>query len=70
MEQCSLAVSAMESGECERAVTSALINVPGVYWATADRQTQSVCISYDPEEVNLDELCDAISVSGYPQKTA
>lgn len=59
----------METSECERAVTSALINVPGVYWATADRRTETVCISYDSEEVNLDELRDAVSASGYPEKT-
>jgi copper chaperone CopZ len=65
MEQIALEIASMESCECERAVTSALINVPGVYWATADHQSGKVGISYDPVQVDSNELRDAISVEGY-----
>jgi copper chaperone CopZ len=65
MEQIALEISPMEGAECERVVTSALINVPGVYWATADHATGMVGISYDPAQVDSNELRDAVSVAGY-----
>jgi len=65
MEQIALEISPMHSSECERAVASALINVPGVYWATADHETGMVGVSYDPAQVDSNELRDAISVAGY-----
>ena len=65
MEQIALEISTMESYECERVVTSALINVPGVYWATADHDAGMVGVSYDPAQVDSNELRDAVSVEGY-----
>jgi len=65
MEQIALEISSMESAECERVVTSALINVAGVYWATADHATGMVGVSYDPAQVDSNELRDAVSVAGY-----
>jgi len=65
MEQIALEISAMESCECERVVTSALINVPGVYWAAADHDVGMVGVGYDPAQVDSNELRDAVFVEGY-----
>jgi len=65
MGQIALEVSSMTSSECERTVTSALINVPGVSWATADHVTGMVGVNYDPAQVDSNELRDAVSVAGY-----
>lgn len=65
MEQVALEVSDLDSRERERAVTSALINVPGVQWATASSRAHAVSVQYDPGTTDLRDLQEALEASGY-----
>ena len=65
MEQVALDVPELRSRECERAVTSALINVPGVEWATAASPTGVVGIQFDPQRTDLAELREVVEAAGF-----
>lgn len=65
MEQIALEVSELHSRECERAVTTALINVPGVQWATAASPSGVVGVQFDPGVTDLAELLEAVEAAGY-----
>lgn len=65
MEQVALDVPTMHSQECERAVTAALINTPGVSWATAASTTGVVGVQYDPRTTDLTELREAVQAASF-----
>lgn len=69
MEQVALDVPEMESPECERAVTTALINVPGVHWATAAADAGVVTARFDPEVATVDLLREALETTGFESPT-
>jgi|AntDeeMinimDraft_5_1070356.scaffolds.fasta_scaffold00103_29 copper chaperone CopZ len=66
MQQVALDVPGVRSREAERAVTSALINLPGVQWAATSSPTGVVGIRFDPAATELQALLEAIEAAGYP----
>lgn len=70
MEQVALDVPELHSRECERAVTSALISVPGVQWAAATASPSgAVGVQFDPHVTNLSELREAVEAAGFKPPT-
>lgn len=65
MDQVALDVPAMCSQDCERAVTTALINVPGVHWATAAYRKGVVGVQFDPSVTDVTDLLEAVEAAGY-----
>lgn len=65
MEQVALDVPDLASRECERAVTTALINLDGVEWATATADPGVVAARFDPAVVGVDALRGAVEAVGF-----
>ena len=66
MEQVALDVPGLGSRDSERAVTSALISVPGVQWAAATASpTGVVGVRFDPGKTDLAELREAVEAAGF-----
>lgn len=65
MQQVAFGVSELRSRECERAVTSALISVPGVEWATAASPSGVVGVQFDPQRTDMAELREVVEAAGY-----
>lgn len=61
MEQVAITVPGMDSPDRERAVTSAIISVPGVQWATAIATDGVVAVGFDPVATDVDELREAVA---------
>ncbi|MCU4799977.1 heavy-metal-associated domain-containing protein [Halobacteria archaeon HArc-gm2] len=66
MQQVALDVPGVRSRDAERAVTSALINLPGVQWVATSSPTGVVGIRFDPAATELKELLEAVEAAGYP----
>jgi copper chaperone CopZ len=60
-----LHVMGMSCGGCEKAVERALMSVPGVTSATADRERQEVAVEFNPDMTTEPALRQAIERSGY-----
>ena len=66
MEQVALGVPDIHSRECERAVASALINIPGVQWASASASPSGVVgVRFDPHQTELSEIREAVEAAGF-----
>lgn len=50
---------------CRAAVTARLDRVPGIITATVDLPTDSATVRYDPSQVTVEELKQAIAEVGY-----
>ncbi|HHY70139.1 MAG TPA: heavy-metal-associated domain-containing protein [Thermoanaerobacterales bacterium] len=60
-----LKVSAMACGHCKEAVERSIGVLPGVSKVEAKIKEGKVEISYDPSEVNLDDMRQAVEDAGY-----
>jgi copper chaperone CopZ len=66
MEQIAFDVPELRSRDCERTVTSALINMPGVQWAAATGAPSGVVgVQFDPRETDAAELFEAVEAAGF-----
>jgi copper chaperone CopZ len=60
-----LRVLGMSCGGCEKAVERALLSVPGVISAVANRERQEVAVEFNPTGTSEPALKQAIEKSGY-----
>ncbi len=60
-----LKVSGMSCGHCKKAVERAVGVLPGVSQVVADVESGKVEVSYNPSEVGLDDIRQAIEDAGY-----
>ena len=60
-----LQVTGMKCGGCENNLNRTLSTLPGVVRVQASHQHQQVDIEFDPEQISLDDIEDAISAAGF-----
>lgn len=60
-----LEVKGMTCEGCENAIISSLDRLDGVYSSDASHEGELVTIKYDPESVNVDQITEAITKTGY-----
>ena len=65
MEQSIIYVEGMACEHCVKAVTNALITLPGVEAVAVDLEAGTVMVEHDPEVAPLDKLKTAIEDQGY-----
>jgi len=58
-------VRGMHCGGCERTVTQAVQDVPGVGSARADFVAEEVEVTFDPGETDLDAIRTAVRDAGF-----
>lgn len=61
-----LDVPGMNCGFCPITVRKALRKVPGVVSASADLDSKTATVTYDPDRVSVKALTDATANAGYP----
>ena len=66
MARATFKVSGMTCGNCVKHVTKALSRVPGVTEPSVDLASGRVELTYDPEQVTLPLIADAVTKAGYP----
>lgn len=64
-ESASLTVTGMKCGGCENTVTTKLTALNGVLSVKASHQDKRVDVEFDPAQVNLDDIEDAIAEAGF-----
>src|SRR5437763_8713747 len=60
-----LPVGGMNCASCAARVEKTLAGVPGVKSAGVNFATTTATVEYDPDQVGVDELCDAVKDAGY-----
>jgi copper chaperone CopZ len=60
-----LDVKGMTCEGCENAVIGSLKRLDGVYASDASHEEELVTIKYDPDAVNVDQITEAITKTGY-----
>ncbi len=55
----------MTCSNCERALTDAVLTVPGVEACTAEHASGRVVVTFDPSRTNAARIADAIRRIGY-----
>ncbi len=61
-----LDVPGMNCGFCPITVRKALRGVPGVISASADLDSKTATVTYDPDRTNVEALTAATANAGYP----
>lgn len=64
-ESASLTVTGMKCGGCENTVTTKLTALNGVLSVKASHQDKRVDVEFDPAQVDLDDIEDAIAEAGF-----
>ena len=64
MKATTLSVTGMKCSHCEANVQNALLAVPGVKLAKADRANNKVDVEYDEQLVKPAQLADAVNALG------
>ena len=64
-ESVSLTVIGMKCGGCENTVTAKLTSLAGVLSVKASHQDKRVDVEFDPVEIDLDDIEDAIIDAGF-----
>jgi len=60
-----LNVKGMTCEGCENAIIRSLDRLDGVYSSDASHESELVTIKYDPDMVNLEQITEAITKTGY-----
>lgn len=60
-----LNVKGMTCEGCENAIIRSLDRLDGVYSSDASHEDELVTINYDPDVVNLEQITEAITKTGY-----
>lgn len=60
-----LDVKGMTCEGCENAIIRSLDRLEGVYESDASHEAELVTIKYDPDAVNLEQITEAITNTGY-----
>ncbi len=58
-------VEGMTCSGCERAIQRVVSNLEGVASATADLNTSTVSVEFDPAKVTIGEISSAVNKIGY-----
>ncbi len=64
-ESASITVTGMKCGGCENTVTTKLTALAGVLSVKASHVDKRVDVEFDPAQVDLDDIEDAISEAGF-----
>lgn len=64
-ETVSLTVTGMKCGGCESNLTQKLSALSGIVSVKASHQNKLVDVEYEPAEIDLDEIEDAIAEAGF-----
>ncbi len=64
-ESASITVTGMKCGGCENTVTTKLTALDGVLSVKASHQDKRVDVEYDPTQIDLDDIEDAITEAGF-----
>ncbi|MEW6280605.1 MAG: cation transporter [Candidatus Eremiobacterota bacterium] len=64
--QTSLNLPDLSCGHCEKAVTEALAELPGVTSVKVSLAEKRVQVEYDDARVSLDRIADTLREEGYP----
>lgn len=64
-ETVSLTVTGMKCGGCENTVSTKLSALSGIISVKASHQDKRVDVEYDPSQIDLDAIEDAIIAAGY-----
>ncbi|WP_052254832.1 copper chaperone CopZ [Salinicoccus sp. YB14-2] len=65
MNTTSIKVEGMTCGHCKSSVEGALGKLSGVSKAEVDLEANKVSVEYDEDQVNVDEMNEAIEEQGY-----
>jgi copper chaperone CopZ len=65
VESTEIHVKGMRCGGCEGALSSALTRLDGVEDATADHSAERVTVSFNPTQLDEDDLRRAVEKAGY-----
>jgi len=65
MEKITLRVEGMACGHCEIAVKDAVRKLPGIKKVKASKRKKEASAEYDPEQVTLEQIRQAINNTGY-----
>lgn len=65
MESLTLKIEGMSCNHCKMAVEKALKTLPGVQSAQVSLETNTADVVYDPQQVNVTQLKNAITEAGY-----
>ncbi len=65
MMKCTLNVAGMMCEHCEKRVTSALSQLPGMQNVQADAKANTVVCEFDKSQTNIDQIRTAIEEVGY-----
>ena len=60
-----LNVPDISCGHCEKTVTNALVDRPGVSSVSVDIPAKQVHLDYDPAVINLEQVSDILDEEGY-----
>ena len=58
-------IDGMHCHRCQQAIKKALQNIDGVFEAEVDFPTRQASVLYDPAQVNVRQLVEAVSDVGY-----
>ncbi len=64
-ESASINVTGMKCGGCENTIKSKLSEIAGVLTVNASHQAKRVDVEFDPEQIDLEEIEDAIMEAGF-----
>ncbi|MGZ4958045.1 MAG: heavy-metal-associated domain-containing protein [Methylomonas sp.] len=64
-ESASITVTGMKCGGCENTVTTKLTALSGVLSVKASHADKRVDVEFDPSQVDLDDIEDAITDAGF-----
>lgn len=65
MMDITLTVQGMTCGNCEKAVKNAVNNLAGVSNVAINLENKSVAVSFDENDVSVDQIKEAIEDQGY-----
>ena len=64
-EKTTLNVTGMSCGHCVKAVEESVVKLAGVNEVKVDLESSSVEVNYESDQVNLQQITDAIEEQGY-----
>lgn len=64
-ESISIHVNGMKCGGCEATIKNKLSDIPGILSVTPSHQTKLVEVEFDPDEIDVEAIEDAIIDAGF-----
>lgn len=63
--KCTLSVTGMMCEHCEKRVTTALLQLPGMHKAQADAKNNTVVCEFDESQTTVDQIRETVEDVGY-----